>query len=279
MALGDFKQTAESLGRSQTNSGTYATKLQLATPAVDAGTYLIAASFLYQTDLATLNNIQVRLVQDIGGVPVVLYETSYLRSADPGSGVGDAVEAATFEVVTTFAGAAAPHTFDLQYHVVGFPGFVTIEQVRLQFFKLDGTYVAAATDAHSFTNSTTYQLKTTLTQALAAGKYRLGMQCEYNNINPTARGGLRYRMRRDPAGANVITNLLGGNAGSASELMLNQGGYGGLPLDPHGYATYSVACLTLDANTYTFELHYRAVDGAFNDMGISLARLNLWRTG
>lgn len=275
MALGDFRTSAESLGRSQTSSNTYQPKLQLVTPNVAAGDYLVTVSFLYQTDSGGSNELQVELVEDS---TTQVYESGELREANPGNSAGDSQEACFFAVARTLA--AGVHTFDLDFRRTGSVDLVTIEEVRIQFFQLDASYQAAAVDGYSSTTSTSYVLKVSLnTGAVPAGTYRVGFHVEYNNEDPGNGDnmGLRFRERRDPAGADTITNLLGANSGAGAELELNGGGFGVGASDPRQCAAWEEACRELEADTYQYELHYRAVGGFADDVGVALARLHFWR--
>jgi hypothetical protein len=278
MALGDFRTSAADLTRSQTSSTTYQAKLQLTTPNVSAADYLIVASFLYQTDVGESNELQAELVEDIAGPATQIYETGELREANPGNAVGDSQDAVYIAVRRTLA--AGVHTFDLNFRRAGSVDLVTIEEVRLEFFQLDASYQTASADGFTSTNSTTYQLKASLnTGAVPAGDYRVGFSVEYNNNGPGNGDnmGLRWRERKDPAGVNTITNLLGGNSGAGDELELNQGGWGDGAADPRGCAAWEEPCRELEADTYQYELHFRAVGGLFDDVGVALARLHFWR--
>lgn len=278
MALGDFNTLAEALARSQTSSNTYQNKLQLTTPNVPAGDYLVTFSFLFQTDVGETNELQARIVEDIAGPATVVYETGELREANPGNAAGDSQDAVIVSIRRTLA--AGVHTFDLQFRRTGTIDLVTIEAVRMTFFQMDATYQEASSDGYASTNSTTYQLKAQLAAgAVPAGTYCIRFSCEYNCEDPVNSNneGLRFRERQDPAGANVITNLLGGNAGTGAELELNNGGYGFGSTAPRLAAGWAEICRELEADSYTYELHYRAVGGAFDDVGIALARINFWR--
>lgn len=280
MALGDFRTSAESLGRSQTSSTTYQPKLQLTTPNVAAGDYLVTVSFLLQTSAVQSNQLQARIIEDIAGPATTVYTTGNLREANPGNAVGDSQEALYVAFARTLA--AGVHTYDLEFRRQGglLADDVTIEEARIEFFQLDATYQNAASDGYSQTFSTTYQLKANLnTGAVPAGTYRIGFSCEYNCEDPDNGNnmGLRFRERKDPAGANTITNLLGADAGNGAELELNNGGYGVGSTQERQCAAWEQPCRDLDADTYEYELHFRAVGGLADDVGIALARINFWR--
>lgn len=278
MALGDFHTYAESLARSQTSSNTYQFKLQLTTPNVTAGDYLVTFSLLFQTDVGETNEVQCRLVEDIAGAATVIYETGELREANPGNAAGDSQDAVIVSTRTTLA--AGVHTFDLEFRRTGSINLVTVEEVRMTFFALDATYQEANAAGYSSTNSTTYQLKVALnTGAIPAGTYAIRFSVEYNCEDPDNGNnmGLRFRERQDPAGVNTITNLLGGNSGTATELEVNNGGYGFAVFDPYLYAGWAEVCRELEADTYQYELHYRAVGGLADDVSTALARINFWR--
>lgn len=278
MALGDFHTYAESLARLQTSSNTYQNKLQLVTPVVPAGDYLVTFSFLFQTDVGELNELQARIVEDIAGAATVVYETGELREANPGNAAGDSQDCVIVSLRRTLAAGA--HTFDLQFRRTGSVNLVTIEAVRMTFFQLDASYQEASSDGYASTISTSYVLKASLAAgALAAGTYNIRFSVEYNCQDPlnTNNVGLRFRERRDPAGANVITNLLGADAGNGAELELNNGGYGFGSTAPRLAAGWAEVCRELTADTYTYELHYRSIGGLLDDVGVALARINLWR--
>ncbi len=278
MALGDNRQSDESLGRTQTDSNTYQPKMQMTTANLPAGDYLLTFSFQFQTDSGETNEFQMRMVEDIAGPATVVYESGELREANPGNAAGDSQDTCIVAIKRTLA--AGVHTFDLEFRRTGTVDLVTIEEARMTFFELDGTYQEASTDAHSNTTSTSYQLKVSLnTGAIPAGTYIVRFSCEYNNEDPTNGNnmGLRFRQRKDPAGVDTITNLLGADSGNPAELELNGFGAGENAGDPKLCAGWEVPCMVLDADTYQYELHFRAVGGAFDGVGIALARLTFWR--
>ena len=75
-----------------------------------------------------------------------------------------------------------------------------------------------------------------------------------------------------------MTNLLGADSGNALELEVNNGGFGVGSSDPHQAVTWWTACRELAADSYEYELDFRAVGGLFDDVEVSLARINFWRT-
>ncbi|MDH5644464.1 MAG: hypothetical protein OEZ01_00565 [Candidatus Heimdallarchaeota archaeon] len=275
MALGDNTQHVESLGRSQTSLNVYQTKVTLTTPVLPAGDYLVCVSALYQTDSAETNEIQFRVLEDGA---TTAYESGVLREANPGNAAGDSQDTFYVSMVRTLG--AGSHTFALEYRRTGTVDLVTVEEARIEFFEMDGTYLGSASDAYAFTTSTTYINKVLLnTGAIAAGTYHIGFSVEYacQDPNNTNNMGLRFRERRDPVGVDVITNLLGDDAGLGKELQINNGGYGYLSTDPRQVAAWEQPCRVLTADTYQYELDYRAVGGAFDEVAVALARINLWR--
>lgn len=278
MTLGDSRTFSTSLAKATTNSPDYINKATLVTPALpaEADNYLIIATWAYQNAHA---DPDFQLEVEEGGVQ--FYETGRLHTFES-LGVGDADPAETYAIAFQRFLGGGVHNIDFNFRAVSGDGdLVAIEQLRMEFFALDVTFKEAISDAVSSTFSTSYQLKAAMAGLiLAAGTYRIGFSCEYrceddvNNNNL----GLRFRERKDPAGADVITNLLGADSGDPLELELNNGGDSVASAAPWQCATWWTACRELEADTYDFELAFRAVGGLFDEVEVQKARLLLWRT-
>lgn len=267
--LGQFPTDAESIGSSSTTSGTYVNKVTLNTPSVPAGDYLIHASCHYQVPTGP-EDFQLELEEDSA---TQIYETGRLH------------EIASFNVVCMVRAAvqrtltAGTHQYDMNFRRVDGSNAVVIQAARLHFFRLDGTYQQAISSGVSSAGSTAYQLKVSLnTGAIPAGFYRLGMTTEYRNEVAPPSGGcaLRFRMRKDPAGADTITNLLGTDSGGGQELFINNGGLGIAATDPWMYASWWRPCLYLEADTYQFELHWREETGG-NEVELQKSRIHFYK--
>lgn len=270
MTLGDFATQVKSPAQTTTTGTVYVPKVTLNTPAVSAADYLVMGSFHYQNPPGINEDLQARIVEDAGPV---IFETGRLQEVD-----SFFVHMAYYWSVRRTLAAGA-HTYGVEFRRQGGAvAAVGIEEVYLHFFQLDASYQETISDAIVNTNSTAYVLKSGIAAgALPAGTYRMGFACEYRCPNAGAKLGLRWRERRDPAGANVITNLLGDNAGGGTELFVNNGGYGLAADDPWQCASWITACRELTADTYTYELHFRTSNAA-NNVEIQKARFFLWQT-
>jgi len=282
MALGDNAVRSESLGRSFTTSAAYQHKLDLATPAAAPGTdFFLMASWAWQVDTGG-TEFQAEIQQGLG--PAAIYETGVLRESNEGVSLDDSLCGYAIGVKGNLPLGSPGELFHLNFRRQSgtSDNSVAIREARLQYFELDATFQEAISDAASQTNSTTYQLKVNLnTGAIPAGDYRIGFAMEYKCQDPTDDNNIavRFRERRDPAGANVITNLLGDDSGAPdNELEMNNGGFGVGASDPLQQCGWWVACRTLVADTYEYEVHFRAVGGAFDDVEVQKARLIFWRT-
>lgn len=280
VALGTARTRITSLPLVSTTSLAYVNKATLTTPVVPAGDYVIFLTFLYQNHFSENEDFQLEIVEDAAGADLQIYETGRLLEANPGTDPGDSQDAYAICIRRTLA--AGVHTYDVNFRVVGGTGDpVALSSVRMEFFGVDANYQEAASDGESQTSSTSYQNKLTLsTGAIPAGTYRIGFSMEYRCQDPTNGNnmGCRWREVRDPAGAAVVTNLLGADSGNALELEVNNGGFGVGSSDPHQAVTWWTACRELAADSYEYELDFRAVGGLFDDVEVSLARINFWRT-
>ncbi len=281
MSLGDNAQNTSSLGRTLTDLTTYQAKLSLVTPVVPIGDYLIMATFQFQNPLGQNEDIQILLTED---AITPFYETGRLMESDAGNGVADSQASYMVAVKRSFPFAAAAHTYDLEFRRQGgvAGNDVVILETRLIFFELDATFQEVQADAVQQTFSATYQLAAQLFPPpgalLGDGTFRVGFSMEYRNENKTNKMGVRFRERQDPDSSNVITNLLGDDAGNADELFVNNDGLGDAVDDPWQSLSWWTACRFLQGDhRYTYELHFRETGGpAFTDVDIQKVRVMLW---
>lgn len=271
MSLGDFATSAESLGSTSTSGTTYVPKVTLTTPNVNAGDYIIMGNFFWENPPSTNEDVQVEVEED--GTTQV-FETGFLHewpaiSVEP-----------SYRFILRRTLAAGSHTYALNFRRQNGAAIdVVLETSTLQFFRADSTVQQALSDGLSTTTTAaSYSLKVSLnTGAIPAGTYRVGFHSEYRNeVNfPTGACYVRFRMRQDPAGVDTITNLMGDDIGG-NELPVNNGGQGVAAGDPFESVCWFRSCLVLTADTYQFELHWRA-ETAGNQVDLQNSRIWFWR--
>lgn len=274
MSLGDFATSAESLASASSSSTSYVTKATLNTPVVVAGDYFVMGTITFQCPSSGNEDVQLDVLQD--GVTEI-YASGVLQEWASSTDNGMSYQFALKVTLT-----AAAHTFELRYRRQnGGVTAVAVLDAAMQFFKLDASYQETVADAVTTYNLNPYGVAASLAAgALPAGIYHVGVCCEYRCEVPTPTGAcyVWFRRRRDPAGADVITSMLGDSKDAPLELPLNNGGMGVAATDPWLDLAWSVACLRLEADTYTFEL-LRRCEIAGNQVDLQKIRIFLWKAG
>lgn len=262
MAFGDFAQFSQSLAKFDTSSAVWVTKpaATFTTPALTAGDYAVGYSSTWSVMLNPANQhaMQIRMLQD---AVTPLMTANVFQEIDIGNIAPDSqVGAYDMQLVTLGAGV---HTFEVQcQRVGGLPAqTVSLQNTTLWLYKLDRVSMSfdeSRTLAQFNTISTAYQLVESLGPlTLQAGTYRILAGADYNDdTNAPGDLAIRVRERKDPAGANIITNLYGDNAAGADEAFFHLAGLGVFGV--YNRFAWVTTCRDLLADDYTYEMHLRS---------------------
>jgi hypothetical protein len=126
--FGEGYSYAESLSKSSTSSTTDSTKVSITTPTLVAGDYMIYATCIYQNSSAS-DDIVLTVTEDGNTVHTAQYNTA-------GQGTGGSSPVMAFMVFAEVTLTAGSIDIDLDYKAEAGTGTVTIQDARLQFWRV-----------------------------------------------------------------------------------------------------------------------------------------------